>query len=95
MTADHDPHRTQWQTRDTDARAAVLTERRRVAHELHGGVVQQVTAVSLAIDNALLHDDAGRHDRSRVALETARRITDLLVSDCRRLLDELSHAEGP
>jgi len=64
-------------------------ERQRIAHALHGGIVQQVTALSLAIDSALLHDGDGRHDEVSAALRTAREIADLVVEDCRWLLDGL------
>lgn len=69
---------------------AVQAERRRIAHVLHGGIIQQITALSLAIDSALLHDGEGRRDQLRSALQTAREIADLTVADCRALIDELA-----
>lgn len=72
-----------------DTSHAVRTERRRIAHALHGGVVQQITALSLAIDSALLHDGEGRREQVSAALRTAREIADLTVTQCRDLLDEL------
>ena len=68
---------------------AVQAERRRLSHLLHGGFVQQVTALSLAVDNALLHAAEGRPEDLRTALRTARRIADTTVTGCRELLDEL------
>jgi signal transduction histidine kinase len=64
-------------------------ERQRIAHALHGGIVQQITALSLAIDSALLHDGDGRHHEVSAALRTARELADLVVQDCRGLLDGL------
>lgn len=68
---------------------AVQAERRRLSQLLHGGIVQQVTALSLALDSALLHEAEGRHDEMRSALRTARIIADTTVTDCRALLDQL------
>lgn len=68
---------------------AVQAERRRLSHLLHGGIVQQVTALSLAADNALLYAAEDRLDELRTALRTARRIADSTVTDCRALLDQL------
>lgn len=68
---------------------AVQAERRRLVHLLHGGVVQQVTALSLAVDNALLHAAGGRHDDLHAALRTARSLADTTISECRSLLDQL------
>lgn len=73
----------------SDTTDAVRRERRRIAHVLHGGIVQQITALSLAIDSALLHDGEGRREQATAALRTLRGIADLTVADCRRLLDEL------
>jgi signal transduction histidine kinase len=69
---------------------AVQAERRRLSHLLHGGIVQQVTALSLAVDNAVLCSADDRHDELRAALRTARRIADMAVIDCRALLDQLT-----
>jgi signal transduction histidine kinase len=68
---------------------AVQAERRRLSQLLHGGIVQQVTALSLAVDSALLHDAEGRIDEVRSALHTARKIAETTVTDCRALLDHL------
>ena len=68
---------------------AVEAERRRLSQLLHGGIVQQVTALSLAVDSALLHDAEGRSDEVRSALHTARKIAETTVTDCRALLDQL------
>lgn len=68
---------------------AVQAERRRLSHLLHGGIVQQVTALSLAVDSALLHAAEGRSAELQAALGTARRIADTTVTDCRALLDHL------
>jgi signal transduction histidine kinase len=68
---------------------AVQAERRRLSQLLHGGIVQQVTALSLALDSALLHDAEGRADEVRSALHTARKIAETTVTDCRALLDHL------
>lgn len=68
---------------------AVQAERRRLLHLLHGGIVQQVTALSLAVDSAQLHAAQGRHDELRAALRTARGLADTTVTECRALLDRL------
>jgi signal transduction histidine kinase len=68
---------------------AVQAERRRLSQLLHGGIVQLVTALSLAVDSALLHDADGNDDEMRSALQTARRIAETTVTDCRALLDHL------
>jgi signal transduction histidine kinase len=68
---------------------AVQAERERLSQLLHGGIVQQVTALSLALDSALLHDVEGRDHEMRSALRTARTIADTAVTDCRALLDHL------
>ena len=73
----------------SDTTDAVQTERRRIARVLHGGIIQQITALSLAIDSALLHDGEGRREQASAALRTLREIADLTALDCRRLLDEL------
>jgi signal transduction histidine kinase len=74
---------------------AVQAERRHLSLVLHGGIVQQITALSLAVDCALLHEAEGRSDLMRSALHTARRIADTTVTDCRELLDQLGdHADG-
>lgn len=73
----------------SDTAHAVQAERQRIAHALHGGIIQQITALSLAIDSALLHDGEGRSNQVSAALRTARKIADLTVADCRKLLDEL------
>lgn len=72
--------------------AAVHAERRRLARELHGGLVQQVTALSLAIDSALLHARDGRTGEVHAALRRARLMADTTVADCRALLDRLGDA---
>ena len=68
---------------------AVQAERRRLSHLLHGGIVQQVTALSLAVDSALLSAAEERQDDLRTALRTARSIADTTVPDCRALLAQL------
>lgn len=68
---------------------ALRAERRRLAQLLHGGIVQQITALSLALDSALLSDAEGRVDDMRAALRTARGIADAATADCRSLLDGL------
>lgn len=68
---------------------AVQAERRRLSHLLHGGIVQQVTALSLAVDSALLSAAEERQDDLRTALRTARSIADTTVTDCRALLAQL------
>lgn len=73
----------------SDIAHAVQAERQRIAHALHGGIIQQITALSLAIDSALLHDGEGRSNQVSAALRSARQIADLTAADCRRLLDEL------
>lgn len=73
----------------------ISAERHRLARQLHSGVIQQATALSLAIDSALLHDADGRSEQVRAALGMARRIADALVTDCRALLDELGRAGDP
>lgn len=73
----------------SDMEHAVQAERQRIAHALHGGIIQQITALSLAIDSALLHDGEGRSNQVSAALRSARQIADLTAADCRRLLDEL------
>jgi len=68
---------------------AVQAERRRLSHLLHGGIVQQVTALSLAVESALLYAADDRPEDLRTALRTARRIADTTVTDCRALLAQL------
>jgi signal transduction histidine kinase len=68
---------------------AVQAERRRLLHLLHGGIVQQVTALSLAVDSALLHAVEDRDDELRAALRTARSLADTTVTECRAVLDQL------
>lgn len=69
--------------------AAVARERRRLAAQLHGGVVQQVTALSLAVDSALLHHADGNAAAVEAALRSVRAVADAAVRDCRQLLDGL------
>jgi signal transduction histidine kinase len=69
--------------------AAVERERRRLAAQLHGGVVQQVTALALAVDSALLHHADGDAPAVEAALRSARAAADAAVSDCRQLIDGL------
>lgn len=71
------------------ASAAVARERQRLAAQLHGGLVQQVTALSLALDNALLHHEDGDAAAVEVALRSARAAADGAVRDCRHLIDGL------
>lgn len=73
----------------SDAAAAVDDERRRLAAQLHRGVVQQVTALSLAVDSALLHHADGDAAATEGALRSARAVADLAVADCRTLIDGL------
>jgi signal transduction histidine kinase len=68
---------------------AVQAERGRLSHLLHGGIVQQVTALSLAVDSALLSAADERLDDVRTALRTARSIADTTVTDCRALVAHL------
>jgi signal transduction histidine kinase len=68
---------------------AVQAERRRLSHLLHSGIVQQVTALSLAVDSALLCAAEDRPDALWAALRTARSIADTTVTDCRALLAQL------
>ena len=56
-------------------------ERQHIAHALHGGIIQQVTALSLAIDSALLHDGEGRSNEMSAALRSARKIADLTAAE--------------
>lgn len=64
--------------------------RRHLVDRLHGGLVQHVTALSLAVDAVDLAHTAGANDpRVRAALGTARRLADLAIADCRALLREL------
>lgn len=70
-------------------------ERARVADVLHSGVVQQVTALSLAVDNALLHHAAGDVDGVAAALRTARALADTTATGCRALIDDLRRDAGP
>lgn len=79
---------------DAVARAR-RAERRRLAELLHGGIVQQITALSLAVDSALLHDAEGRSDEALAALSVVRRVTDVTVADCRALLEELRDSTDP
>lgn len=69
--------------------AAVAAERRRLAEQLHDGVVQQVTALSLAVDSALLHDRDGDPEAVGTTLRSIRTIADAAVRDCRELIDGL------
>lgn len=80
----------------TDAAGDRLArERERVAELVHGGVVQQVTALSLAVDNALLHHAAGDAEGVAAALRTARELADRAATGCRALIDELRGDGGP
>lgn len=76
-------------TTSDPAPAAVARERRRLAAQLHGGVVQQVTALSLAVDSALLHHADGDAAAVEVALRSVRAVADAAVRDCRQLIDGL------
>ena len=74
---------------------AVTRERRWLAAQLHDGVVQQVTALSLAVDSALLHHaDAGSAGLES-ALRSIRAIADATVGDCRALIDALQAPADP
>ncbi|CAN5817381.1 hypothetical protein BH23ACT10_BH23ACT10_00590 [soil metagenome] len=64
-------------------------ERRRLADALHAGLVQQVTVLSLAVDNALLHHSDGDSEAVGTALRTVRTHADVAVADCRALIDGL------
>lgn len=68
---------------------AVARERRRLAKQLHGGVVQQVTALSLAVDSVLLHHADGDAEAVRAALRSVRAVADATVRDCHELIDGL------
>jgi signal transduction histidine kinase len=68
---------------------AVARERRRLAEELHGGIVQHVTALSLAVDSALLHHADGDAQATMAALRSVRAVADATVRDCRQLIDGL------
>ena len=63
--------------------------RARLADELHDGIVQQVTALSLAVDNAVLHLAAGDDRAVASALRTARTLADTTAASCRTLIDDL------
>lgn len=80
---------------DADPAREVRDERERLARLLHGGLVQQVTALSLAVDSAMLHATDGQADELRRALQTARRIADLAIADCRAVLDDLRNLQDP
>jgi signal transduction histidine kinase len=73
--------------------AAVHAERERLASVLHAGIIQQITALSLAIDSAMLHAAEGDADKVSEALRTARRVADLAIADCRALLYDLRHGD--
>ncbi len=79
------------------AAAATAAERQRLARRLHDGVVQQVTALSLAVDSALLRRDAGDAGVAGVddALRTVRALADRAVRDCRVLMDDLNRPADP
>ena len=68
---------------------AVARERRRLAEQLHGGIVQQVTALSLAVDSALLRHADGDTQAAMAALRSVRTVADAAVRDCRQLIDGL------
>lgn len=80
---------------DADPAREVRDERERLARLLHAGLVQQVTALSLAVDSAMLHATDGYTDELRQALHTARRIADLAIADCRAVLDDLRNRQDP
>lgn len=67
----------------------------RLAEVLHGGLVQHVTALALAVDNALLHHAAGDADAVGDALRTARALADATADGCRALIDDLRADGGP
>ncbi len=69
--------------------------RQRLADDLHAGVVQQVTALSLAVDNALLHHADGDAAGVGEALRAVRAIADGAVAECRRLIDGLHDSANP
>lgn len=69
----------------------VTAERRRLAEELHAGIVQQVTALSLAVDSALLHLADGDRDAVAAALHTVRALVDSTMTESRALIDGLRH----
>lgn len=88
MTADADADATR------AAAAATAAERQRLARRLHDGVVQQVTALSLAVDSALLRRDGGGADVDD-ALRAVRALADRAVRDCRALMDDLNRPADP
>lgn len=51
--------------------------------------MQQVTALSLAVDSALLHHADGDVAAVEAALRSVRTAADAAVNDCRRLVDGL------
>ncbi|MBW3604046.1 MAG: hypothetical protein KY460_03865 [Actinobacteria bacterium] len=74
---------------DSDTGTLVAGERHRLADTLHAGLVQRVTALSLAVDNALLHDARGDSAAVGAALRVLRTHADEAIEDCRALIDEL------
>lgn len=75
--------------------AAVTRERQRLSEVLHSGIVQQVTALSLAVDSALLHHADGDIEAVGDALRTIRRFSDTTIASCRTLIDELRGHPDP
>lgn len=74
---------------NSDTDASVMGERHRLAEALHAGLVQRVTALSLAVDNALLHHAQGDSVAVGAALCALRAHADEAIDDCRALIDEL------
>jgi len=68
--------------RENAARAAVEADRRRVARELHDGVVQELTALKL-----LLEREAREHPRDALALAVRR--TSAMLGELRAVVDDL------
>lgn len=64
-------------------------ERGRLADALHAGLVQRVTALSLAVDNALLHHADGDAAAVGRALRSIRVHADETIADCRAVIDGL------
>ena len=76
------------------AQQVAVSERRRLARELHDGAIQEVLAAGLAIDRCLADAPAGSPARAR--LEEARRLTGSALRRLRSSLQSLREgSEGP